>query len=365
MTTDNRNRNTAQSAVVTDIPSQSASVSVSRSRKPHIPYAQIRGIVQLFNFYFVVKDAQGRTRRFSRQESDSRWASYKNKVFEDYGKVVKGTLNSEKTFVKRHSRPLDFLKYKLKRSRNLLLKDLTPDDRAYYFEIGGTTDVSALFKTQRNVDSITSALNRPAKRRRRNARPSDMLDLTSNTSQSRDMATSADLSIPPDLVDPPKLEDGQYIASLRALESKMTEYEKEQVQKKREEVRVLFNEKCAVIMEKIRSTLDQFPEVIGMMPFCSADEQLSNAFDYWLSKNVEVITSEVNDVSLFMIQIGSLRSDRFAWINFVHGWKLHRILHKDDFQRTWSWVIQELNVETNNSDKQELEESDGEATASM
>ena len=372
MTTDNRNRNTSESVTAVDDPfrndvgnairSQSASASVSRSRKPHNPYAAIRGIVKLFKFYFEVKDSRGKIRRLPRQESDKRWESYRKKVYEDYGKVVKATLNGEKTWVKRYSRALDFLKYKLKRSKDLLLKDLAPADLAYYYEIGGTADVSALFKRQRNVDSITSALSRPYKRRRLNS--STTLDLTSNSSQSRDMALSADLNIPPDLPHPPKLEDGQYTEALRALEGKMTVYEQEQVEKKRAETRILFNEKCSVIVEKLRSTLTQCPEIIGMMPFCSTEQQMSSAFDYWISQNVDVIASEIRDAGTFMIQIGSLRADHNAWTNFVHGWKLHRILDKDDFRKTWSWVVQELNVETK-SDKREMDDSDPDATVSM
>ena len=119
----------------------------------------------------------------SKDERNRRWMIYKNKIFQEYGRVITGKLDSEKAYVKRYSKPLDFLKYKLKRATNLKLEDLPNEaDKEYYFEIGGLEDIEALkAKTYDiNYDSVERITNnfanynnnRRRKRRRKRRRGS-------------------------------------------------------------------------------------------------------------------------------------------------------------------------------------------------
>ena len=55
----------------------------------------------------------------SAQEKAQRWVSYKQKILREYRRIVKGKFSSEKALIKRYTQPLDFIKYKLKRSKNL------------------------------------------------------------------------------------------------------------------------------------------------------------------------------------------------------------------------------------------------------
>ena len=129
------------------------------------------------------------------------------------------------------------------------------------------------------------------------------------------------------------------------MDEKLTVYEKEQLDKKKEETKVLFQEKCKVILDNFNLCLQNHPELIGFIPFCPAEDQITNAFDNWLHQHNESITKDVVKISNFLSQISTLRADAQDWQNFVHGWKLHRILYNDEFAKTWNWVVQELNVE--------------------
>eukprot|EP01084_Bolivina_argentea_P196292 336519_1 len=108
-------------------------------------------------------------------------------------------------------------------------------------------------------------------------------------------------------------------------------------------------------MKNFQHYISRHPELIGWIPFCPAEEQSVNAFDYWLWVNKNKITAEVKEISMFMTQISTLQTDRQDWISFIHGWKLHRIFHKDDFKIVWGWVVTELNIELKNA-KQEVDE---------
>ena len=126
----------------------------------HLSFAQARGIILLFNYYFREKDNNGRTRRLPRAEKDRRWKLYKTKVYQDYNRLVRGTFNSEAALVKRYSNPMSFLKYRLKRHTNLKVADLSPQDQDYYHEIGGVDDIEEMFRRQANIDSIGRAAKR-------------------------------------------------------------------------------------------------------------------------------------------------------------------------------------------------------------
>ena len=182
-----------------------------------------------------------------RNELNERWLSCKKKVFKDYGKVIKGTLNSEKVFVKRYSQPLQFLKYKLKRATNLKISDLSPSDQAYYFEIGGIEDIDALRQQQPNIDSINVAATRMRKRRRITPRVSRVnvetmiVDPSNNyyppSVESGFQASQSSISQqrtqpPVASTIEPKVEDGKFVGALNDLDEKLNAYEQEQLEKK-------------------------------------------------------------------------------------------------------------------------------------
>ncbi len=292
----------------------------------------------------------------------------------DYGKVVKGTLNSEKAFVKRYSNPVSFLRYKLKRSRDLRPHDMAPADQAYYFEIGGTENVEEIISREPNVDSIRSAMRPPPAKKRRYRNSPSVSVMSQFSTQATPMSSSMtasfaqdvtgttdlvnlDAPVPAPLPIPPKLEDDLYTQTLHTLSNRFTIMENEQVLKKQAEIQVLYGEKCSVIVKHVRSCLEQHPELIGFIPFSSTDAQITNAFDYWLSQHAVEIKERVREVSTFLLQIGALRSDNDEWRSFLHSWKLHRIMHGDEFTTVWQWVSRALNVELS-SQKEEMDGPD-------
>jgi len=70
-------------------------------------------------------------------------------------------------------------------------------------------------------------------------------------------------------------------------------------------------------------------------------------FDDWVDRNAFKIKKKVVDMSVFLIQIGTLKQDdKVEWINFVHEWNGKRLEHKDEFDRVWEWVADKLSVDT-------------------
>ena len=120
----------------------------------HLSHAQARGIVKLFQYYFKERDSTGRIKRLSKQEKARRWKIYKTKVYSQYNRLIRSEFSSEAALVKRYSDPMSFLKYKLKRYKNLNVSDLKPEDQEYYHEIGGVDDLEEMRRRQANIDSI-------------------------------------------------------------------------------------------------------------------------------------------------------------------------------------------------------------------
>ena len=121
--------NTMESTIDSVIGSQSSMnaneqifVTTNAVKNQHLTLAQMRGVIQMFNHYFPKKPGK----RMTREEKNKRWSSYKNKIYRDYRRIITGKFSSEKALVKRYSQPLSFLKYKLKRAKNLKLSDLSP-----------------------------------------------------------------------------------------------------------------------------------------------------------------------------------------------------------------------------------------------
>ena len=137
------------------------------SRGRAVTLATMRGVINLFNHYFKQLDENGAKKKMTRVEKHRRWISYKQKIWDDYGRRITGTYASEAALIRRYSDPLTFLKYRLKRAKNLKIEDLSQIDQQYYKEIGGTDDVNQLInRSTNNIDSIR-AFSQPAQKRQR------------------------------------------------------------------------------------------------------------------------------------------------------------------------------------------------------
>ena len=335
------------------------SAVASGGRGKHMDYGQVRGLTKLFEYKFVHKDHHGRNRRVSKQLLNEMFNGYKDQVLREYGRVIKGTLASEKVFYfisfqvfqienmkqafyKRYTDPLTFIKYKLKRSTDLVVTELRDEDQAFYYEIGGKATMEDLLRDQASIQSIGDGAAGIRRKRPRIAPAVSSQELKEDT-----------------LVDSPHLEmpkvegdDNQYTPALHQLKSQMTAYQLEQLKQKRIEIASLFQEKCTALLNMCSECLSSRPELIGLIPFSASEEQTGNAFDYWLHHHVSKINESVQEMSLFKRQITSLRDDEKAWKKFLHGWKLERILFGDDFLKIWEWIVTELNVAIKN-DKEE------------
>lgn len=56
----------------------------TRVSNKQLPYPQMRGVCTLFSHWFP------RGKRFSRAEKESRWKTYKAKIFREYHRLIKG-----------------------------------------------------------------------------------------------------------------------------------------------------------------------------------------------------------------------------------------------------------------------------------
>ena len=96
----------------------------------------MKGVVNLVIHYFKQVDEFGNRKKMSRAEKQRRWMSYKQKIWNDYDRLINGTHSSEQALIRRYGDPVTFLKYRLKRTTNLKVEDLGVEDQAYYKEIG-------------------------------------------------------------------------------------------------------------------------------------------------------------------------------------------------------------------------------------
>ena len=71
-------------------------------------------------------------KRMSVEEKSRRWAAYRQKIYQEYGRIITSKFSSEKSLIKRYSEPLAFLHYRLKRFHDLRVSDLSPRDLEYY-----------------------------------------------------------------------------------------------------------------------------------------------------------------------------------------------------------------------------------------
>ena len=341
----------------------------------HLSYAQIRGVVQIFNHHFPKNG-----KRMSKDERKRRWLMYRNKIQQEYGRVITGKLESEKAYVKRYSRPLDFLKYKLKRSVNLKIEDLPNEaDKEYYFEIGGLEDVQKLINNTYDVnyDSVQRITNnfenynnnRSSSRRKRrrieiNENANDNahnknhnLSNQSNNNflQPQIIINDAQIneisSVPPALSNNhpqrQKIErDYKVDEALINLSEKLDAFEQDVLDKKKIEIYEITKQRIVAIKNSMETYFINDPHLIGCIP--AVENQESIAFDCWMNKYKHIIKDDKEikgNFQLIIDQLCLLKSDMSDWTNFLTKWKLYRIFHQDNFRIVWHKIKKELNIQ--------------------
>ena len=124
----------------------------------------------------------------------------------------------------------------------------------------------------------------------------------------------------------------------------MTQYEEEQIEKKKELAVLLTNEKTKAYMEMYKLKLGSHPELLGLLPSASLEDQVTAGFDLWLFEYKQSIMAKVTSINRFINQVTFMRMDHQEWLEFLQKWKLQRIFHRDDFLQVWQFVVQELNI---------------------
>ena len=330
--------------------SQELFITGSRVRRQQLTLAQMRGVIQIFNHYFP----KGKRRRMTTDERNRKWASYKNRIHQEYGRVITGKLASEKALVKRYSQPLEFIKYKLKRATNLKVEDLSEANREYYYEIGGLEDVEELIKLTYNMDSIQKIsnnfqnYNNQRKRRRiDNSNDSNVNDNHNhNVNRNDENELKQDIQMINDEQIPPKLEnDVKLTEALSLVQDKMDIFEREQLDKKKIETFEITKQKLKAINQSVETHFINYPHLIGCLP--SIEHQDSLAFDCWLNKYKHIILKDVaikNDLDLFVEQIIILKRDADDWNSFLIKWKMNRMFYNDNFHIIWTKVKNDLSI---------------------
>ena len=254
---------------------QSPSVSIQQSQElivrngtvtnKHLTYAQIRGVIQIFNHHFPKTG-----KRMSRDEKKKRWLMYRNKIQQEYGRVITGKLDSEKAYIKRYSRPLDFLKYKLKRAVNLKVEDLPSEaDKEYYFEIGGLENVDDLIKQTYDVnyDSVQRMTNNfqnynenRMKKRRLEMKatqvdPNHNLTHSHNNLRCQNESNIADIS----LQQIPKMNDHAQIQSISSLPPQLPNARRQLINS-RQERKPETNQRVFEALNKVSEKLDAYEQ---------------------------------------------------------------------------------------------------------
>ena len=363
-----------------DIVNNNPPAPMARGRA--VTLATMRGVVNLFNHYFKQTDEHGNRRKISRAEKQRRWVSYKQKIWNDYGRRINGAYSSEQALIRRYSDPLTFLKYRLKRTTNLNVQDLGIEDQAYYREIGGTDNVNDLIARQGNVDSLRSFSQPPGRRRRIglaqapwipvNVNPMSPSNSTNNNYSRHHNIRNQSNHQPPQrnnqpvqpnvtaatIIDldgnlvssasnskKPDVKENEMSQAIDKLNDNMDIFEQEQLLKKKIEAYEITLEKIRALMHGVKTILGNEPRLIGSIPGIGRlDDQLSIFFDYWLDTYKSGILSEVETKELFLTQITLFRSDAPEFRSFLHQWKLMRIMHNDDFRPVWNWMVDEMNI---------------------
>ena len=155
----------------------------------------------------------------------------------------------------------------------------------------------------------------------------------------------------------PKMELPTVDDALSQLNQSLTDIEQEQIEKKRALARVLAIEKTTSCIQAYKNQFITKPELLGIFPTTSVQDQLTTGFDLWLNEHKLKILPKVEDINLFTQQLCSLRSDDSDnWFAFLQQWKLLRMFFNDDFQQTWRFMVNELNIPEIRSEEEEDDE---------
>ena len=337
---------------------QQVFVTTKSVKNQHLTLAQMRGVIQIFNHYFP----KNNKKRLSREEKNRKWISYKNRIYQEYKRIVVGKYSSEKALVKRYSEPLSFIKYRLKRAKDLKVSDLSEADRQYYFEIGGLENVNELIKLTYNIDSVEQMshnfqnYNNNRKRRR-----IDMNDATDNNGDNHNHNHNVNQStqvIRPQPIDTtnqspmftfqqiPKSEKNESMTqALYVVKDKMDIFEREQLDKKKIEMFEITKQKAVALKQSVETIILNEPHLIGCIP--GIEDQESVAFDCWLAKYKHVIKDDPavkHCMKSFLEQMTVLRMDNVDWKIFLARWKMRRIFYNDDFSSVWNEIKNDLKI---------------------
>ena len=359
----------------------------------HLTHAQARGIVKLFNYYFKQRDSSGRIKRLSKSEKARRWRLYKIKVYHQYHRLIKSEFPSEAALVKRYSDPLSFLKYRLKRYRNLKVSDLSREDQEYYKEIGGLEDVEAMRQRQANIDSISKseakafqqssnvmdveendvgiqlALLQEATNANHNSQNHNH-NHNRNPQQQRQRLNTTNIlnieSLPPQVPIMPELSQATQIVTepkldvaLEQVYQNFNEFEREQLEKKKDTAIILTKQKTKAFLEMVTDEISNKPQLLGFLPGVTLQDQLIIGFQTWIFDNLNKIIQHGYNKQKLVQQLSVLKGANVGSLLFLQQWKLQRIIFEDDFNLVWKFVTKQLKI-LRQSEKEELDDIDSE-----
>jgi len=345
----------------------------------HLTHAQARGIIKLFHYYFKQRDSTGRIKRLSKQEKARKWKLYKTKVYQQYNRLIKSEFSSEAALVKRYSDPMTFLKYKLKRHRNLKVSDLSLADQDYYHELGGVDDIDEMRRRQANLDSLPKTQRKAFNTTQMELDGTDVavhnnhnhnhnvnnIESQVHIQPSHFMPNTGYIqSIPPEtknvmpelseIITEPKID-----TTLEQLHQNYSDFEREQMDKKKDVANILTKEKTKAFLIEMADQMTTKPSLIGMMPGLNLKHQLLIGFQSWISQNINKIMEFGYNKNLLTQKLAMIKGDNTETLLFLQHWKMRRIIFGDDFRTVWTFVCMSLNIRKPN-DKQEA--SDDEET---
>ena len=380
-------------------------VTTRSVRSRHLNHAEMRGVCVLFRRFFPLKGP-----RLSKPEQEKRWQTYKRKILNQYGRLIKGKLNSEKALISRYSDPLKFLKYKLPgKGRALRVSDLRPEDRQYFLELsGGVEDVQQLMMNTVNIDSVSQMAgnyqsSRSGRKRRRisNERNVDenhnrrVADPPENTnSMLLDIGADAPTGQPPpsnpslpgldldpgDVSNlPPQLNlkkepkrNSDLTPALQALSAGMDIWEREALDKTNLAVYEQTIQKMLAVKTSIQRVLNEEPHMVGSVPDIPGLQQHELAFNCWLHQYRQLIVADEGvlvpneawskERNLLVAHLAELRMQPGEWAAFLSRWVWLRIFHENQFDPVWAEIKDMLGITKPDQDQNDEQDEADEAS---
>ena len=349
--------------------SQSGKAKVTNK---HMTRGQLRGIIPLFQHYFKRVDANGNPVDMGEADKAERWIAYKNHVWREYSRNVTIEYESEEQKIRRYSDPLVFIKWKLKRTKNLRVQDLSKRDYEWYKEIKGTDDVNELLERQKNIASMKSAAQKAKRRgrkRRRTIPTSPVCNPMGGNSNSHQPHVSM-LNVSQDIpvIHMPELQSDAMSVSqgpvgesnpivnvdrkprfgiaLDKINGHMDLFEQSKLSKQKIETFEITQEKLKALFSISKSVIIEQPALIGLIPGCGCmNDQLLMAFHLWMDQNKTIIQGTVVDFQDCLRKLMLSELDQEQKSDFLSEWKVIRIFKADDFKDVWQWVCTKLQIE--------------------